>query len=62
MLKGINCFQLRFRKFITVYTFCRLALGDGTLTPESYSQKSTTSNSRIMTRQSATEVELGEEL
>jgi hypothetical protein len=62
MSKGINCLRLRFSEFVTVYTFCRLALDDGTVNLESYSQKSTVSSSRGMTHQSTIEVELGEEL
>jgi hypothetical protein len=42
--------------------FYRLALGDGTTNLESYSWKSTASSSHNTTHQSATEVELGEEL
>jgi hypothetical protein len=43
MSKGINYLQLRFSEFITVYSFCKLALGDGMVNLESYSQKSTAS-------------------
>jgi hypothetical protein len=50
--KGINCLQLRFSEFITVYAFCRLALGDGVANIESYSRKSTTSSPRSATHQS----------
>jgi hypothetical protein len=62
MSKGINCLQLRFSEFVTVITFCRLALGDGMLNLGSYNQKSTASSSRSTTHQSAAEAELGEEL
>jgi hypothetical protein len=61
MSKGINYLRLRFNEFVTVYAFCRLALGDGAANLESYSQKSTASSSHNMTHQSA-KVELGEEL
>jgi hypothetical protein len=59
---GINCLQLRFSEFMTVYAFCRLALDDGTTNLESYSQKSTLSSSWSMTHQSFSKTELGEEL
>jgi hypothetical protein len=62
MSKGINCLQLRFSEFVTVITFCRLALGDGMLNLGSYNQKSTASSSRSTTHQSTAEAELGEEL
>jgi hypothetical protein len=62
MSKGINCTRLRFSEFVTVYAFCRLALGDGTMNLESYSHKSTAISSRSMTHQSVAEAKLGEEL
>jgi hypothetical protein len=62
MSKGVNCLRLRFSKFTTVYAFCRLALGNGTMNLESYSRKSTAYSSRCTTHQSATKAELGEEL
>jgi hypothetical protein len=37
MSKGIGCIWLRFSEFITIYAFCRLALGDGVANLESYS-------------------------
>jgi hypothetical protein len=61
-LVSINYLRLRFSEFVTVYTFCRLALGDGTMNLESYSRKSTASSSHITTHQSAAKVELDEEL
>jgi hypothetical protein len=62
MSKGIICLRLRFSEFVTVYTFCRLVLGDGTMNLESYSQKSTANSSCSTTHQSVTEAELDEEL
>jgi hypothetical protein len=62
MSKGINCLRLRFCEFVTVYTFCRLALGDETMNFESYSRKSTASSLCNTTCQSTVEAELGEEL
>jgi hypothetical protein len=62
MSKGVNCLRLRFKEFVTVYAFCRLALGGGTTNLESYSQKSTACSSRCTTHQSTVKAELGEEL
>jgi hypothetical protein len=59
--KGMNYLQLRFSEFITIYAFCRLALGDGVANFESCSRKSTTNSSHSVTRQGA-DAELGEEL
>jgi hypothetical protein len=58
--KGINCLRLRFSKFITIYTFCRLALGDGTTNLESWSWKPTASSSHNTSHQRAAKAELEE--
>jgi hypothetical protein len=50
MLKGIDCLQLRFSEFVTIYAFCILSLDDGVAILESYRQKSTAGYSHSVTR------------
>jgi hypothetical protein len=40
MLKGIDCLQLRFSEFVTIYAFCILSLDDGVAILESYRLRS----------------------